>query len=241
MRELALGNRGFRRRVPNPRRAAWVVGLMLCAACVPALAASGKCKLGKMVEFQVTMDQMAPVIAAKINGTDVRLMIDSGMFYSSLDPGSASSLGLRLHPAPIGFYVTGIGGRAAVSLAKVDARLPLAFVGRCRARALGDLDLQRARKDCDTALKRATKDSAFYAEVSATRGLLLLRLGDYDKSIADDDASLKINPKNAFALYGQGIDKRRKQRAPDGQADIAQAIALAPKAADDFNRYGIAP
>jgi tetratricopeptide (TPR) repeat protein/predicted aspartyl protease len=644
MPQLALGNRGSRRRVPSLRRAAWAFGLMVCAACAPALAASGKCKLGKMVEFQVTMEQMAPVIAAKVNGTDVRLMIDSGMFYSSLDPGSASSLGLRLHPAPIGFYVTGIGGRAAVSLAKVDeftvpgltlhnmefivggsqlgqavgvlgrnilqvddaeydfaggvvrlmkavdcsdtvlaywvrsgqpysvinttradrstvlgsrvesketfrdpvvgivyvngvtiramfdtgsstsfltlsaaqragikidspgvvpggfsygfgrsmvetylvpvsmfkigeeeihntrlrvgktdlrdtdmligadfflshhiyvansqaklyfsynggpvfnltaqraagsvpsaaapaaeaptptspadakelppldakpadakepagdaseyarrgaalrarqeldqalqafnhacelapdnadyfyqrallyaqlkqsgpaladlnrtiqvdphhvaallaragyrtrsgdragakadldaanailpkednerltlayeysnldlfrqaieqydlwsvshsedARLPLAFVGRCRARALGDLDLQRARKDCDTALKRATKDSPFYAEVSATRGLLLLRLGDYDKSIADDDASLKINPKNAFALYGRGIDKLRKQRAPDGQADIAQAIALAPKVADDFNRYGIAP
>jgi tetratricopeptide (TPR) repeat protein len=122
-----------------------------------------------------------------------------------------------------------------------DARLPAAFVGRCRARALGDFDLQRAVKDCDTALKRATKDSPFYAEVSATRGLLLFRLGDYDKSIADYDASLKITPKNAPALYGRGIDKLRKQRLPEGQADIDQATALSPKIAQSFDLLGIAP
>ena len=643
MSKLARGKRGFRRCVRSFRRAPWVLALILCAACAPALAASGKCKLGQMVEFHVTMDQMAPEIAAKINGTDVRLMIDSGMFYSSLDPGSASSLGLRLHPAPIGFYITGIGGgRVEVSLTNVDeftvpgltlhnmefivggshiggqavgvlgrnilqvddaeydlaggvarlmkavdcsdtvlaywvppgqpysvintvranrstvlgsrlveketfrdpivgtayvngvairamfdtgsstsfltvsaaqragikidspgvvpggvsygfgrstvetyivpvsmfkigeeeihntrlrvgkmeipdtdmligadfflshhiyvangqnklyfsynggpvfnlaaqqapgaapsvaasaeapaatssdvkkppadadpsepkepagdaseyarrgsalrarqeldqalqafnracelapdkadyfyqrallydqlkqsgpaladldrtvqldphhvaallaragyrtrsgdkagaqadldsanailpkednerltlayeysnldlfrqaieqydlwsvshsedARLPAAFVGSCRARALGDFDLQRATKDCDLALKHATKDSAFYAEVSATRGLLLFRLGDYDKSIADYDASLKITPKNAPALYGRGIDKLRKQKTPEGQADIAQAIELSPKIAESFNRLGIAP
>jgi tetratricopeptide (TPR) repeat protein len=122
-----------------------------------------------------------------------------------------------------------------------DVRLPLAFVGRCRARALGDFDLQRAMKDCDMALKQATKDSPLYAEVSSTRGLLLLRLGDYDKSIADYDASLKITPKNASALYGRGIDKLRKQKTPDGQADIAQAKSLSPTIADEFTQYGILP
>jgi tetratricopeptide (TPR) repeat protein len=643
MRELALGNRGFRRRVPKPRRAAWVVGLMLCAACAPAVAASGKCKLGQMVEFQVTMDQMAPEVAAKINGTDVRLIIDSGAFYSSLDPGSASSLGLRIHPAPLGFYTTGVGGRVDVSLTNVgeftvpgltlhnmefivggshlggqavgvlgrnilqvddaeydfaagvarlmkavdcsdtvlaywlrpgqpysvintvradrspvlgsrvvsketfrepvlgtayvngvairamfdsgastsfltinaaqragikidspgvvlggavygigrstvqtyiapvsvfkigeeeihntrlrlgqaelpgvdmaigadfflshhiyvangqnklyfsynggpvfnlavqqvpgvvpsgaapanapaatspadakeppaeakpaepkepagdaseyarrgaalrarqqldpalqafnracelapdnadyfyqrallyaqlkqsspaladldrtiqlephhvaalllraeyrtqsgdkvgaeadldvanavlpkednerltlasdylsldlfpqaieqydlwslshqqDVRLPLALEGSCRARTLGDVDLQRAMKDCDSALKGAMKSSPFYADATATRGLLFLRLGDYDKSIVDYDASLFSVPRNAFALYGRGIDKLRKQKVPEGQADIAHAIALSPKIADTFNRHGIAP
>jgi tetratricopeptide (TPR) repeat protein len=122
-----------------------------------------------------------------------------------------------------------------------DVRLPFALDGRCRARALADVDLERAMKDCDTALKRATKASPFYAEVSATRGLLLLRMGDYGKSIADYDASLNITPKNAFALYGRGIDELRKQKAPEGQADIAQAIALSPSIADRFTRHGITP
>jgi tetratricopeptide (TPR) repeat protein len=640
MPKPARGKRGFRRWVLSLRRAAWAFGLMLCAACAPAVAASGKCKLGKMVEFPVTMNQMAPETAAKINGTDVRFIIDSGAFYSSLDPGSASSLGLRVHPAPVGFYTTGIGGRVAVSLGIVDeftlpgltlhnvefivggshlggqavgvlgrnilqvddaeydfaggvarlmkavdcsdtvlaywvrpgqpysvintvraerslitgshivsketfrdpvvgiayvngvairamfdtgastsfltlnaaqkagikidspdvvlggvvygigrstvqtyiapvsifkigeeeihntrlrlgqaelqgadmaigadfflshhiyvangqnklyfsynggpvfnlaaqqvlgtvpsaaapaeapaatspsdakeppadtkpselpgdaseyarrgaalrarqeldqalqafnracelapgnadyfyqrallyaqlkqsgpaladldrtiqlepqhvaalllragyrtqsgdkagaeadldvanavlpkednerltlasdylsldlfpqaieqydlwslshqqdVRLPLALEGRCRARALSDVELQRAMKDCDNALKGAMKASPFYAEATATRGLLFLRLGDYDKSMVDYDASLFFVPRNAFALYGRGIDKLRKQKVPEGQADIAQAIALSPKIADAFNRHGIAP
>jgi tetratricopeptide (TPR) repeat protein len=643
MPKLVRRNSGCRRCMPSLRRAAWAFGLMLCAACAPALAASGKCKLGKMVEFPVTMNQMAPETVAKINGTDVRLIIDSGAFYSSLDPGSASSLGLRVHPAPVDFYATGVGGRAALSIANVndftlpgltlhnvefivggsqvggqavgvlgrnilqvddaeydfaggvarlmkavdcsdtvlaywvrpgqpysvintaraerslitgshivsketfrdpivgtayvngvamramfdtgastsfltlnaaqkagikidspgvvpggvvygigpspvqtyiapvsmfkigeeeihntrlrlaqaelqgvdmaigadfflshhiyvangqnklyfsynggpvfnlaaqrapgtvpsaaapapapaatspsdakeppadanpsqpkepagdaseyarrgaalrarqeldqalraynracelapdnadyfyqrsllyaqlkqsgpaladldrtiqldrhhvaallaraadriqsgdktgaeadldaanavlskednerltlayeysnvdlfkraieqydlwtaahpqDVRLALAFVGRCRARTLGDFELKTAMKDCDAALKHAVKDSPFYAEVSATRGLLLFRLGDYDKSIADYDASLKITPKNASALYGRGIDKLRKQKAPEGEADIAQAIELSPKIAESFNLLGIAP
>lgn len=122
-----------------------------------------------------------------------------------------------------------------------DARLPMALLGRCRARALANVDLQRAMKDCDGALKRATKASEFYAEVSATRALLLFRLGDYDKSVADYDAALKINPRYAFALYGRGIDKLRKRKAPEGQADIAQAIALSPKIADGFTRNGVSP
>jgi tetratricopeptide (TPR) repeat protein len=101
--------------------------------------------------------------------------------------------------------------------------------------------LKLAIKDCDAALNHARKDSPFYAEVSATRALLLFRLGDYDKSIADYDASLKITPKNASALYGRGMGKLRKQKAPEGQADIAQAIELSPKIAESFNLLGIAP
>jgi tetratricopeptide (TPR) repeat protein/predicted aspartyl protease len=122
-----------------------------------------------------------------------------------------------------------------------DVRLALASVGRCRARTLGNLELQRAKKDCDTALKHAVKDSPFYAEASAARGLLLFRLGDYDKSIADYDASLKINPKDASALYGRGIDKLRKLRTSEGQADIDQATALSPKIAQSFDLLGFAP
>jgi tetratricopeptide (TPR) repeat protein len=122
-----------------------------------------------------------------------------------------------------------------------DVRLPIAFEGKCRARAIADLDLQSAKKDCDMALKHAAKASPFYAEVSATRGLLFLRLGDYDTSIADYDAALKINPKDAYALYGRGIGELRKQKTQEGQADIAQATLLSPKIAQSFDRHGITP
>jgi len=122
-----------------------------------------------------------------------------------------------------------------------DARLPEALNSRCWARALTGVDLALALKDCNAALKRAEKSTPFYARITNSRGLVLLRLGDYDKSVSDYDASLKINPKDAWAWYGRGIDKLRRQKTSDAEADIAQATALWPKIADEFNRRGITP
>jgi tetratricopeptide (TPR) repeat protein/predicted aspartyl protease len=123
----------------------------------------------------------------------------------------------------------------------VDARLPEALNLRCRARALAGVDLNLALKDCNAALKRAAKSSPFYARVSDSRGLLLLRQGGYDKSIADYDASLKINPKNAWSFYGRGIDELREHKTSEGEADLAKAENLWPAVGDEFKRHGMSP
>jgi tetratricopeptide (TPR) repeat protein/predicted aspartyl protease len=123
----------------------------------------------------------------------------------------------------------------------VDARLPRALNGRCWVRALEGTDLALAKKDCDAALKRADKSTSVYAQFADSRGLVLLRLGEYDKSIADYDASLKINPKNAWSWYGRGVDKLRKQKTAEGEADMAQATALWAGVAEEFKRRGITP
>ena len=122
-----------------------------------------------------------------------------------------------------------------------DARLPDALSARCWTRALTGRDLPLAQKDCDAALKRAAKSTAFYARVADGRGLVRLRLGDYDRSIADFDASLEIDPKDAWSWYGRGIDKLRKHDAAGGQADIDRATALSPSVAEAFGRRGIVP
>jgi tetratricopeptide (TPR) repeat protein len=122
-----------------------------------------------------------------------------------------------------------------------DSRLPEAMNSRCWFRAIEGTDLALALKDCNAALKRAEKSSPFFARVADSRGLVFLRMGEYDKSIADYDASLKINAKNAWSLYGRGIDKLRKQRTSDGEADIAQATAVWAKVAEEFKRRGIVP
>jgi tetratricopeptide (TPR) repeat protein len=122
-----------------------------------------------------------------------------------------------------------------------DARLPDALNSRCWVRAIEGADLALALTDCNAALKRAAKSSPFYAAVENSRALVFLRMGDYEKSLADYDASLKINPKNASSLYGRGIDKLRKQRTADGDADIAQATAIRPQITDEFKRRGILP
>jgi tetratricopeptide (TPR) repeat protein len=122
-----------------------------------------------------------------------------------------------------------------------DARLPEALNSRCWVRALGGVELALALKDCNAALKRADKSTPFYAKAAGSRGLVLLRMGEYDKSIADYDESLKINPRNAWSLYGRGIDELRKRKTLEGQADMAQATAVWADVAEEFSRRGIAP
>jgi tetratricopeptide (TPR) repeat protein/predicted aspartyl protease len=120
-----------------------------------------------------------------------------------------------------------------------DAELPEALNTRCRARALQGVDLPLALKDCTSALRHLDKSAAVYPRVADSRGLVYLRMGDFDKSIADYDTAVRLNPKDAWAWYGRGIDKLRKSKTQDGNADIAAAVALWPGVAAEFKRRGI--
>jgi tetratricopeptide (TPR) repeat protein/predicted aspartyl protease len=120
-----------------------------------------------------------------------------------------------------------------------DVRVPAALDLRCRARALEGTDLDRALKDCDTALRRTDARTDLHWSAMDSRGLVYLKLGKYEKSIADYDAVLKDHPKDAWAWYGRGVDKLRLNRTAEGKADIAQATALAPKDVDELRRRGI--
>jgi hypothetical protein len=53
---------------------------LICAFTTQSLLA-GECKLGKIIEFPITMVDLRPQMTAKINGTDVRFMVDSGCFF----------------------------------------------------------------------------------------------------------------------------------------------------------------
>ena len=122
-----------------------------------------------------------------------------------------------------------------------DSRMPEALNSRCWVRALQGTELVKALSDCDAALKRSAKHSPQSAHILSSRGLVRLRLGDYDKSIADFDAALQVAPKNAWSLYGRGIDELRKNKTAEGQADIAEAEKVWPQVADEFARRGINP
>jgi tetratricopeptide (TPR) repeat protein/predicted aspartyl protease len=122
-----------------------------------------------------------------------------------------------------------------------DDRIPYAQNESCWARALVGSDLSLALKDCNAALKRAKKGSPFYGQVSDSRGLVFLRLGDYPKSIADYDGAIAIAPKTAWSWYGRGIDKLRQQQTAAGDADIAQAKSLFSKIGEEATHYGIVP
>jgi tetratricopeptide (TPR) repeat protein/predicted aspartyl protease len=118
-----------------------------------------------------------------------------------------------------------------------DVRMAEAMNGRCWARALWGQDLAKALSDCNTALK-LTPNSARALD---SRGLVRLRMGDFDKSIADYDAALRLQPKIAWSLYGRGLDKLRRGMTTEGQTDIAAATALQPLIAEEARKHGIGP
>jgi len=107
--------------------------MRLAAAAALALAlapgaAPAACVIRKFAELPVTMVGTRPLIQARINGAPVMLMADSGAFYSFLSPGTASQHHLRLDPAPFGMVSLGVGGSAALSVARVQAFTLAGFV-----------------------------------------------------------------------------------------------------------------
>ena len=72
-----------------------------------------------------------------------------------------------------------------------------------------------------------------------SRGFTHLKLGDLNRSVADYDVALQINPQLATALYGRGVAKRERGDHAGGDADIAAAEAIKPDIAEEFARYGM--
>jgi tetratricopeptide (TPR) repeat protein len=71
-----------------------------------------------------------------------------------------------------------------------------------------------------------------------SRGFTYLKLGEFDKAIADYDQALLLNPKKESSLYGRGIAKLKKGDAL-GQGDIEAAKAMRPTIVEDFRTYGL--
>lgn len=110
---------------------------------------------------------------------------------------------------------------------------------RCWARGLAGR-LEEALADCNAALRiDPNEDAGTFESAFANRGVVRLKLKDYDAAIADFDASLKHDPHLARALYGRGLARKKKGDAKGGEADLAAAIATWPGIAGEFARWGL--
>jgi tetratricopeptide (TPR) repeat protein/predicted aspartyl protease len=120
-----------------------------------------------------------------------------------------------------------------------DSKMAIALSARCKARAMLGEDLSAALKDCNAAISRSGKlqNPDFLDNLALVR----FRLGDYDKSIGNYDAALKIRPNNAWTLYGRGLAKLKKNNRSEGEADIAEAVKIARGVADAYKRMGLSP
>jgi len=118
-----------------------------------------------------------------------------------------------------------------------DFDLPEAYVARCWARALSGQELEPGLSDCNKGLRRAQDPSRGLA----SRGLVYLRLGKFQRAISDYSDALKEHPKNPWALYGRGIAEAQLKNSAAADADFNAAIAFAPHIAEEFKKRGIAP
>lgn len=62
-----------------------------------------------------------------------------------------------------------------------------------------------------------------------SRGLVYLKLGEFDKAIADYNAALELKPDLAASLYGRGFAWRAKGNEPRAKTDIEAALAADPQ------------
>ncbi len=96
------------------RWAVLLTGAMLVPA--PALAA---CKVQKILELPVTMAGRRPMVTAQLGGRDVRFILDSGAFYSTISRANATEFGLSVQSLPPYFR-----------LPSEDAELTRVFIAR---------------------------------------------------------------------------------------------------------------
>ena len=96
--------------------------------CVPALLAAlalalagpatAKCQFMKIAELPITMSGSRPVVKVLVDGSEARLVADSGAFFSILTPAAAARLGIKTRAAP-GFEIRGVGGSERVAVGTV--------------------------------------------------------------------------------------------------------------------------
>lgn len=72
-------------------------------------AAAEPCKLGRVAQLPVTMEDRQPLVHAAINGKDALFVADSGAFFSTLTPAAAKQFNLPLQSTE-GLLVEGVGG-----------------------------------------------------------------------------------------------------------------------------------
>ena len=185
---------------------------------VPSLLARARLKSGHDVAAAAADLAAADRAAAKDSDDRLRIAAE----YEALnDPAAArlqDTMWIDAHP-------------------RSDSRMARVLNDRCWHGALSGQALDQALADCNASLKLVPKAGS----TLDSRGLVYLRLGNYDKAIEDYDAALHLHPDIPWSLYGRGLAKLHKGQTAQGQADVAAATALQPKLAARAAKFGIAP
>jgi tetratricopeptide (TPR) repeat protein len=72
-----------------------------------------------------------------------------------------------------------------------------------------------------------------------SRGLVWFRRGDLGKALADYDAAVAAQPRNAWSLYVRSIIERRTGKTAQADADRAAVLAINPQVEERVKRFRI--
>lgn len=98
--------------------------LRICCLGIGALLAgharADSCQLERHGVLPVEMIGYQPTTVVKIEGSDTRLIIDTGAYFNLISNANAKALKLRSQPGPPGLGVSGVGGQASAEIARVE-------------------------------------------------------------------------------------------------------------------------
>lgn len=115
-----------------------------------------------------------------------------------------------------------------------DALRPVAFNGRCWARAVQNVELDKALDDCNAALRLQPG----VAEFLANRGLVQLRRGQWRAAIADFKASLAKRPDQAWTRFELALAEAHAG-LPEAALDREAALSGHPELEKRAARLGL--
>ena len=118
---------------------------------------------------------------------------------------------------------------------KLDPKLTPALNNRCLTRAVMGANLDAALADCNEVLRLVPDDPYAHDNI----GLIYLKRKQWDRAIAQYNASLKVDPDRARALYGRGLARARNGQGPAGIADMSTASGIQPNISNEFTKYGV--
>ncbi len=81
---------------------------------------------------------------------------------------------------------------------------------------------------CTAEIQSGKRKGAVLSAAFTNRGSGYANKGDYGRAIQDYDQAIKLDPKNAHALFNRGVAKIKKGDKIGGEADQAAARRIDP-------------
>lgn len=121
-----------------------------------------------------------------------------------------------------------------VALHRDDHSLGELLNARCWLRGLANVELDKAGKDCETAIRRDGEKRAYVG----SRGLIRLRQKDYAAALADFDKAQAMR-NGPTDRYLRGLSLIGLGKTEEGRAEIERATREAPREAALLTGYGL--